>query len=298
MNKFYISFIEKSIKLHENKYVYSYVEYKNARTKVNILCPEHGLFEQEPYVHLKGHGCPICNGGVKYTQEIFLEKSKLKHGDKYDYSLINYINSSTKVGIVCNIHGKFEQKPSEHLKYGCFKCAIINRSNSRKLTKEDFVNRANKIHNFKYDYNNSNYISHKEMVSIVCKKHGEFSQRANSHLNGAGCPVCKESRGERKIKNFLSNNKINFIQQKKFKECYNISELPFDFYLPDYNICIEYDGIQHYKGWNNDVDGLSKIKINDKIKNEYCSILGNPKLLRISFKEEKNINSILENELL
>jgi len=113
-------FIEKAKAIHSDKYDYSLVEYKNNRTKVKIICHEHGIFEQRSDSHLRGQGCSKCKGGgkKKLTTEEFIKKAKNIHGDKYDYSLVEYKNNKTKVKIICPIHDVFEQRPGSHLK-GC-----------------------------------------------------------------------------------------------------------------------------------------------------------------------------------
>jgi hypothetical protein len=110
-----LSFIQKSIEKHGNKYDYSLVNYINNRTKVRIICPLHGEFEQNPYDHSTGIGCLKCSGKFKFTNEIFIKKSIEKHGNKYDYSLVEYINSVKKVKILCPIHGEFNQSPNCHM---------------------------------------------------------------------------------------------------------------------------------------------------------------------------------------
>ncbi len=123
-------FTEKSKKKHGNKYDYSKVEYKGAHTKVCIICPEHGEFNQAPTGHLTGNGCPKC--AAKYfrgkyrltTLETFLEQAKQIHQDKYDYTKVEWKNTYTKITIICPIHGEFSQIPQNHirLKCGCRKC--------------------------------------------------------------------------------------------------------------------------------------------------------------------------------
>jgi hypothetical protein len=108
-------FIEDVKKVHSTKYDYSLVKYINNRTKVKIICPEHGIFEQRPYSHISGQGCPKCGGTFKFTINDFIIKSKEIHGNKYDYSLVDYINTHTKVKIICKKHGIFEQQPNSHL---------------------------------------------------------------------------------------------------------------------------------------------------------------------------------------
>lgn len=119
-------FIKKSKEVHGDKYDYSLVDYKNNYTKIKIICKEHGIFKQSPSNHLLGKGCMKCNGINVLNNNDFIKKSKEIHGDKYDYSLVKYINSKTKVKIICSKHGIFEQMPSNHIhknmKQGCPLC--------------------------------------------------------------------------------------------------------------------------------------------------------------------------------
>ena len=100
-------FISKAIAVHGEKYDYSKVEYVNTLTKVTIICPIHGVFEQRPKVHLGGCGCPYC-GSSSRTTETFIKAARRVHGDKYDYSKVKYINSYTEVTIICPNHGEFK----------------------------------------------------------------------------------------------------------------------------------------------------------------------------------------------
>ena len=118
------NFIERARNVHGDKYDYSKVEYKQAHTKICIICPKHGEFWQTPASHLQGKKCPKCSKPhSKYTKDAFIKKAKEVHGDKYDYSKVEYINSQTKVCIICPKHGEFWQKPNDHLcGKGCPKC--------------------------------------------------------------------------------------------------------------------------------------------------------------------------------
>jgi hypothetical protein len=116
-------FIKKAKTIHGDKYDYNLVDYKNTYTKVKIICPIHGVFKQKPSDHLRNNGCPECSGTKKLTTKEFIEKAKAVHGDKYDYSLVKYKNTKTKVKIICPIHNTFEQRPNSHLKgFGCPEC--------------------------------------------------------------------------------------------------------------------------------------------------------------------------------
>jgi hypothetical protein len=181
------NFIYKSIIVHKNKYDYSLVNYTNAHTKVKIVCSIHGVFEQKPDNHLRGNGCPICGGKKKLSLENFINRSKNTHGNKFDYSETVYINTNTKVGIICMIHGKFEKFPMDHINgSGCPSC-----SNKRKKNNSDFVFYATNIHNNKYVYEKINYVNNYTKLEIICPKHGVFWQTPLAHLRGQECPKCR-----------------------------------------------------------------------------------------------------------
>jgi len=193
-------FINKATLVHGNKYDYSKVEYKSRKTKVIIICKEHGDFQQEPHCHLIGQGCINCsriNSAEKRTKtlEEFIEKAKLVHGDKYDYSNVEYINTDTKVIITCKIHGDFKQVPNSHLAGRCcFKCSHINGAEKRKMTLEEFIEKAKLVHGDKYDYSKVNYINANTKIIIICKEHGEFTKTPLAHYNSCiGCPKCSNN---------------------------------------------------------------------------------------------------------
>lgn len=220
----------------------------------------------------------------------FINKAKKIHGEKYNYNKTNYINSHKKITIICTEHGEFEQTPDSHLSgSGCPKCAGKNK------TTEDLINQFNIVHGTnRYNYNKVNFINNKTKIIINCEKHGDFTTLPSNHLSGKGCPICKESRGEKLIREYLINEDINFTQQKKFPDCKYINVLPFDFYLPDLNTCIEFNGEQHYKPIKlfGGEANLIKIQKRDKIKKEYC-LKNNIPLIIIKYDD--NINKILKN---
>lgn len=247
--------IDKVQTIHDGKYGYDKVEYVNAKTKVIITCPIHGDFEQTPDKHQQGRGCPKC--AIEYkanllksnTQE-FIQKAMKIHGNRYDYSKVNYVKASEKVEIICPIHGSFYQRPNDHLSgYGCIKCANDKMHYERVKNTDTFIEQANVMHNNKYDYSKINYYNAHTKVCIICPIHGEFWQTPASHLKGSGCPICKESKGEQKVREYLNLHNINYIDQYEINIDKNINfsgKAYLDFYLPDYNIAIEYNGIQHY----------------------------------------------------
>jgi very-short-patch-repair endonuclease len=296
-------FIKKANNVHDDKYDYILAEYINNKTKIKILCPVHGVFKQTPDNHVHNRGCPICGIEINrqhhfLTTNNFINKANKIHNNKYDYSLVSYIDTKTKIKIICPIHGIFEQIPQSHLSgSGCSKCVKKYR-----FTSNEFNKNANIIHNYLYNYKLVNYVNAKTKIKIICKKHGIFKQLPRNHLCGKGCPICTSSKGEIKIGNILKLNNIKFVQEKIFKNCKNKISLPFDFYLPEHNILIEYDGIQHEKPIN--FHGISDeraelafkmLKHNDDLKNDYAKNQ-NIKLIRISYIM-KNVEKILINNL-
>ena len=179
-------FIEKSNIKHDFKYDYSKINYINVKTKIEIICPIHESFWQIPNNHLNGKGCPKCGGTKISNAEEFVGKANIKHDFKYDYSKVDYINVKTKIEIICRIHGSFWQTPSSHLNgNGCPKCGGTQISDA-----ENFIEKSNIKHDFKYDYSKVDYINAREKVEIICPQHGSFYQTPDKHLQGKGCPKC------------------------------------------------------------------------------------------------------------
>ena len=241
--------IERIIDVHGDKYDCSKVDYINSRTSIILICKKHGEFKY--YIkHLKeGRGCPMCSKNKTIID--FIEKARDVHGSKYDYSKSNYTGRHNKLIITCPIHGEFEQEAGAHLSgCGCPKCANEHRNDYKKLSTEDFIKRAKEVHGNKYDYSKVNYKSLESKVTIICPIHGEFEQRADSHLfQKSGCPKCNQSKGEIDVENYLIKNNIKYKSQYSIQidQLINSSGYAYiDFYLPDYNLFIEYNGKQHY----------------------------------------------------
>ena len=283
-NKTTEQFIKEAITIHGDKYDYSKVVYINAKTKVIIICSQHGEFEQTPNNHLsKKHDCKKCSSiyvSDKNRKSItnFINEANIIHNYKYVYNNMNYTNNHSKIQIKCKIHGAFTTTPNLHLKYkiGCKKCKNKQRSisyikkvnilhnykytyfdidesknryqvitinclehgifkmclNSHlkgfgckkcsgyKMSVNYFIEKSNIIHNKLYDYSTINDINYNtDKVEILCKKHGIFKQTVANHLYGKGCPKCKRSNGEIEISNYLENNNISYVSEKKFNEC-------------------------------------------------------------------------------
>ena len=280
-------FIKETRTVHGDKYDYSKVTYHNIDKKVCIICPEHGEFWQTPYHHLNGCGCPKCVGQGKTTEDVVEEFKKI-HGDKYDYSKVEYTNSLKKVCIICPEHGEFWQSPTNHLNgCGCPKC-----SNVKHKTTNEFIKESRTVHGDKYDYSKVEYVNAHTKVCIICPEHGEFWQTPNKHLLGHKCPKCSESIIEKEIRVLLDKEGIKYVKEKRFNW---MKTYRLDFYLPDYNIGIECQGIQHFtelKPYYKDFS-LDKQLERDEDKFQLCLTNG-VSILYFTLKSHFNFREISE----
>ena len=204
-------FIEKAAIIHNKKYGYLKSVYTGCQGMIIINCPVegHGDFLQTASDHLTGRGCSKCAGNKKYTTNEFIIKANEIHNNKYEYLKTVYVRNSDNVIITCKIHGDFSQSPNLHLSgSGCKKCA----QNSRAKTIEKFIQEANIIHNFTYDYSLFDYKTKRIKSIIICKIHGNFLQTSDSHLSGKGCPDC----GKEKSSLATYSNKF-FINHPEMK---------------------------------------------------------------------------------
>jgi len=181
------SFVHRAQHVHGDRYDYSQVIYNGARAKVIIVCKTHGSFSQTPDKHINSQtNCPTCSN-VRTTSEQFIEKAKKVHGDRYDYSFVEYKRVNLKVDIICDVHGRFAQQPNGHLAgNGCPYCATVNKRNDS----EAIIERAKKVHNDKFDYSLLQYSNIYSKVNIICPKHGQFATSMYVHLRGSDCPKC------------------------------------------------------------------------------------------------------------
>lgn len=315
-------YIIKCIELYGDKYDLSEVIYLDHKTKIKVICRNHGPFYISPIEFLRGHGCQKCGGNYQMSNEEYIEALKNIHGDKYDLSLVIfkgtrervigicnkhgqftlradhflkggncpkcarltaiektkssiiefkekffklfgdkygldkaiYTGSMDKIIATCKKHGDFESTPSRLLQgYGCQKCGREAQKLSLIKTTEEkfeyFINKATVIHGDKFKYHLKDFIDSQNKTRITCKKHGDFWQLSSSHLTGVGCPSCNESKGELAIAEILDKHNIIYRREYKIpgiKEKYN-KEYEYDFHLTDYNILIEFHGIQHYE---------------------------------------------------
>lgn len=265
--------IETSKLCHTNpidNLTYEKTNFISYETNVIVTCNntdengiKHGDFKIKPSHLLAGQGCPICRyikskiSKRKSFEETLEEIKKIYPNYDYSKSKETYIDRSKKMIVIChekdengNEHGEFGMIPNNtlnpYLHNGCPKCGRKKCDEARKLTFEEFIEKANKRHNSFYIYHNDEFFknrSGKSKIRITCPIHGDFKQTISNHLFGQGCPICKTSKLEQDISSFLKENAIECIPQKKFDW---LGDKRLDFYLPKYNIAIECQGIQHF----------------------------------------------------
>jgi len=272
----------------------------NNRSKFKNGCSIH---PNSKIIYVKNSinpSCECCNENKrKLKEQKFIDRSKKIHNNKYDYSKTHYKTINEKVIIICPQHGEFLQVPGNHQRgQGCDTCL----NSSLTYTQDEVLRKFKEVHGEIYNYNKVIYVNWKSKVIIGCNKHGDFLQSSGKHLDGQGCPKCKMSHGERKIEQFLIKNKLQYKHQHTFSDCVvpgTKTRLRFDFYIPELNLGIEYDGEQHFHPRNfgniskeQSIKNLDRVKYLDSLKNKY-SKKNNIFLIRISYKKLKTIDKTL-----
>lgn len=268
-------FIKNARRIHGDKYDYSDSVYVNSQVKLTICCPIHGDFKQTPDMHInQKQGCHHC-GKVsssqkqKLTTEKFIEKAVAKHGDKYDYSLVNYTFAAQPVKIICKIHGEFYQRAGNHLHgQGCPECSKERPCD----TMEEFIGKAVVKHGDKYDYSKVVYVHSQTHVIITCPVHGGFSQRPYSHVAGFGCPRCSGhhfSSGENAVFNFVQSIAPDAKQSVRSV----IPPQELDIVVPSHKVAIEFNGIWwHSEKYRDDTYHINKRKMTEQAGYRLISI--------------------------
>lgn len=248
---------------------------------------------------LNGHGCPKCAMTQRWsTQRLASYITGITHGE---YELLSeYSRMLEPVKIKHNKCGSIYSVQPASFKEGhrCYNCAMKQIGESRRISSDEFYERAHKL--LGDDYEVSEFIARDEKVLVKHKKCGNLWKTvAMNILSGSGCPFCKSSRGERIVNLWLKSHNIQAVYQKKFCDCKDQLPLPFDFYLPNYNLLIEYDGEQHYKP-SQFFGGEEAYKIrhkHDLIKNKYCED-NNINLLRIPYTVTgEDIGKIIQDKI-
>jgi hypothetical protein len=287
--------------VHGNRYSYR-DEYVNCKAPVTIMCRKHGPFQQSPSTHLRGAGCPKC-GYISHSQtramshREFVAKAERIHAGKGFTYPDRYHRANEKIVIRCPIHGVFRQTPNAHLSgTGCRRCSDDAASARMKSNHEAFLKRARRVHGSRYKYPQT-YDTANTPIRILCPTHGAFHQLPTKHLQGQGCPVCTESTGERFVALALDRMGVRYIRQKKFPTCRDKRPLPFDFFIPELTLLLEYDGQQHFQTighWGGDESFKGTIR-RDSIKSNWAKNNGY-RLVRIPYTT-RNIPHLLKAEL-
>lgn len=264
--------------IHGNRYDYSKVNYIHSKIKVEIVCSIHGSFWQEPRTHLQGYGCKKC-ADLSLTTKSFINRAHKIHKNNYLYYKAVYKNFTTKVEIICKVHGSFWQTPGNHLSgRGCFICCIRHQ-----LTAPEFAKKAILIHGEdKYDYSKVEYKNNKIKVIITCLRcNTKFSQTPYGHLNGNGCPRCvsRISKSENKWLNF------NKVLKRQYKLKINNKRFEVDGYDPKTNTIYEFLGDY----WHGNPKKYKPNEINKRIKKTFGELYKET-MSRIKLFEENGYN--------
>jgi len=290
-------FINKAKLIYGDEYDYSLVNYVNNKTPIEVICKKHGVFKISPNSHIGKHhrGCPKCGNSKKGNNRKldtlkFINKANAKHGNFYDYSKVNYINSNTDVEIICPEHGPFLQQPAIHLMGSiCPMCAVKNRIEKTTKTTNDFVEQAKKIHGEKYDYSKVVYKKGDAPVTIICPEHGEFYQKPINHLNGCGCQKCGMlySRDEIEIGDYIASiiGEENIIRNDRSI----LDGCEIDIYIPSLRLAFEIDGLY----WHSEIKKDNKYHLQKTIECEKNNI----QLIHIFEDEWKYKRDICESRI-
>jgi len=251
----YEEFVARAHGVHEGAYSYPDGQgYAGVRQKVEILCPAHGAFKQQPYHHLKGAGCPECGkekGGRsrRLGQDDFLARAAEVHGATYDYSAVRYVRVRDKVEIRCPEHGPFLQTPHLHLTgQGCPRCAPRKQAEGRRSNTENFVARARTAHGGVYDYSGARYEHSAQKVEVRCPEHGPFLQTPHDHLDGHGCPRCAvsgPSAGQVELFDLVRSVRPDAVLNYR----YGPGRKELDVFVPGLMLGFEYDGLPWHSSW-------------------------------------------------
>ena len=209
-------FIRKAQAVHGDRYGYGMAAYACNEDMLTITCPAHGAFVQRARNHLQGRGCPRCKAEQSSQRQTgnrdeFVRKAQAIHGERYDYSKVEYHRSGSKVEVICPTHGSFMVTPNSHLsrQSGCPKCA------GKGFSSAEFVAMLKERHGEAYQYGQTEYTGIKHKITITCPKHGDFSQTAEAHRLGQGCPQCgyeaRASQAERELVDWLGTLNIPFV---------------------------------------------------------------------------------------
>lgn len=277
-------FIERSKKVHGDRYDYSSTIYIDMNKKVIIVCHKHGPFMQTAIRHIHGSGCKKCAMETLHTGNFqgvqgFIDNIHPDYKSKYDLSQLVYKGQKYKVTVICPKHGPWQASP-KHIPTknttvmngaNCPECA----RDRQRSTTEEFITKAKAMKKPFISFEKVSYINNHTKVCFTCAKHGDFWTRPNDYLNDCGCPSCHMSAGESKLEEILKKYDLEYKRQVRIPECKYKRVLPFDFGIYEngkLKMLIEYQGEQHYRPfpeWGGE-KALKQVQHRDKIKREYC----------------------------
>ena len=265
-------------------------KYINSYTRIKHRCSKCGnVYEQKPNNHLCGNGCPICSGNKKKTPKKYKEECK-RLG--YDIPIDNYINNATKIYHKCKQGHVYKQTPNTHLQgKGCPIC------NDLKKTTQEYIEECKEL---EIDLPLGDYINAKVKIYHKCKQGHVYKQTPSDHLQGYGCPICNQPKGEKFIQKYLDNHNVIYESQKRFNGLKDKTYLSYDFYLPKQKVLIEYQGKQHFIPMDF-FGGEEKLQIqqyHDKLKRDYALNKGYT-LLEPTYKldTQEKVNKYLDKYL-
>ena len=304
-NKFidYKYIIDKCINKHNGTYKYPPGQiFKTMKSNIDIMCTKHGIFTQVLHNHLvNGNNCPKCanekrNKNFKNT-DVDIKDMLIKiykNQNNIEINDINYNNNRSNINLWCKKHGLLQLQYGRAI--GGQGCKYCNEENRLEKEKENFIKQSNILWNSMFDYSEVEYKGINKKVKLIYNNR-EYYQTPYNHLKMFS-PLKNRSNGELIIENILLKKKIYFIREKTFVNLRHKKLLRFDFYLPNSNICIEFDGIQHYNPPNRwgGFNRLLYYNMLDKLKNEYC-FNNNIKLIRIPYKDVSNIEKIIDEDV-
>lgn len=189
------TFERRAREVHGDRFSYPKItdEWRGASYPITMVCNECGyVFTQKPTRHLRGEGCPRCNGRVMLSKEMFVKRARAVHGDKYDYSLANLDQGITsKITIICPKHGKFIQTASSHINgCGCPECA---RQQKIAIAEQRNMAIVRRLYKDDCDFSKTVYTGRRNKITVTCREHGDFTTTLPALLNGFGCPKCRKN---------------------------------------------------------------------------------------------------------
>ena len=238
-------------------------DYIDSNTKIKHRCKNGHIYEQRPSSHLRGNGCRYCANNVKKTTEEYIRECKERG---YDLPVENYQGDSIAIKHKCNHGHIYKQTPNAHLRgEGCSECRYTKFRFNTDTSYSSFCKKEN------LDIPVSKYKNQLTKIIYKCP-HGHFYKQSPSQHKYYGCSVCKESHGEKFIRVYLDKRNIKYEAQKRFNDLKDRAYLSYDFYLPEYNILIEYQGKQHYEnnGFFGGEEQFKKQQYHDRLKKEYA----------------------------